>query len=299
MTYVGNRNEDGSISATRLEFVRNELEKGEANIWKRLSAKVKASNFAQGKAGQLQIKGIGKFRLVPNADAQNYIANLGTSLIPAVQKNIPGIDKEKIPFQFYLIQDKEPNAFATANGIIVVHDSMLEILENESQLAFIMAHEISHSIQEHTWRQMQYHRKKLAALAIGGAIAGAFGGWGSVVQNVTTLTEAAVKNGYARDLENQADRMALEYMTSAGFDPREAPRVWKVMSSKFGNQSTNVFWSNHDSHATRRSYLMVELRNNYNNVDYSTMSKDRAKYSQISELVKTGRANKYKVKVKY
>jgi hypothetical protein len=299
MTYEGVRNDDGSISALRLEFMKNELEKGEASLWKQLSPKVKMSNFIKGKSGEVQIRGVGKFKLVPNAEAQEYIANLGLSLIPVVQRKMSATEMEKIPFQFFLVQDKEPNAFATANGIVVVNDSMLETLENESQLAFVLAHEISHAVQEHYWRQLQYHHKKLAALQIGGAIAGAFGGWGSVAKNIANLTVAAVRNGYSRDLENQADRMGLEYMSSAGFDPREAPRAWKVMTSKYGDQATNLFWSRHDNNATRRSYLMVELRNNYNNLDYSKMSIDQNQYNRIAQIIKSGRASKYKVKVKY
>lgn len=297
MTYEGTRNEDGTITATRLEFVKNELENGESKIWKQLKTKIKASNFVQGKAGELKINKVGKFKLVPNEEAQEYLTKLGRSLIPALQKTVP--EQERIPFQFFLVQEKHPNAFATANGIIVVHDSMLEALENESQLAFVLAHEISHSIQEHTWRQMQYHRKKLTALAIGGAVAGAFGGWGSAIQNIATLTEGAVRNGYSRDLENQADRLALEYLVSAGFDPREAPRAWKIMSIKYGDQSSDFFWSRHDSNATRRSYLMAELRNNYADMDFSKFTEDQGQFDRVAEVIKAGRQNKYKVKIKY
>ena len=79
--------------------------------------------------------------------------------------------------------------------------------------------------------------------------------------------------GYSRSLEDQADRMGLEYMIDAGYDPREAPRVWKVLTLAEGDKPTNFFWSNHNNNTTRRSYLMAELKNNYPNLDYSKLQK--------------------------
>ena len=83
--------------------------------------------------------------------------------------------------------------------------------------------------------------------------------------------QGAIESGHSRSLENQADRIGLEYMVAAGYDPREAPRVWKLMAKKYGVQHTNVFWSSHENQATRRSYLMNELKNNYRTLDYATL----------------------------
>lgn len=90
------------------------------------------------------------------------------------------------------------------------------------------------------------------ALRIGGAVAAAYGKRG--IADLTILTEAAIRNGYQRSLENQADRLGIEHMLAAGYDPRQAPRVWKVMSLHYGDRRTNFFWSDHDNNTTRRSY---------------------------------------------
>ncbi len=70
-------------------------------------------------------------------------------------------------------------------------------------------------------------------------------------------------------------------MTAAGYDPREAPRVWKQMTQKYGLQPTNFFWSNHDNHAVRRSYLMNELRNNYQGVDFSSLKVNMEEFRRM------------------
>ena len=52
------------------------------------------------------------------------------------------------------------NAFATPNGIVVVNSGLIEMLENEAQLAAVVGHEIAHATHEHTWRQQQYPQEK-------------------------------------------------------------------------------------------------------------------------------------------
>ena len=296
-TYEGVEQPDGTVLASKVTFVKNELEKGEGNFWKSLKTKEKAPNFTEGNPGELSIKQIGKFKLLPSKEVQEYVQRLGQSLIPEYQKRLADNDPQKIPFKFYVISEKVPNAFALANGIVVIHSSLITSLESEGQLAAVMAHEIAHATQEHTWRQMNKDKGKRTALAIGGIAAAAFGF--GMVQNILQLTLAAMVNGYARRLENQADRMGLEYMAAAGYDPREAPRVWKVMSKKYGDAPTNFFWSSHDSNSLRRSFLMVEIRNNYSQLDMENMKRgDEMEYQKIITLTKDAAQKKKKIKVK-
>jgi Zn-dependent protease with chaperone function len=297
MTYEGTEQPDGTIAATRVVFMRNELEKPEAALWKSLKLKEKAADFVAGKPGELKIDSVGKFKLLPNQEVQAYVSNLGQSLVPAYQRALPEGNPLKIPFRFYVIVKKEPNAFALANGVVVVHSGLFDVLENEAQLASVLSHEIAHATQEHTWRQMQKDKKKRMALQIGGLAAMAFGLYG--VNNILDLIQAAMVNGYQRTLENQADRVGLEYMVAAGYDPREAPRVWKLMAQKYGDSMTNFFWSNHDNLVTRRSFLMWEIRNNYSQLDFAQMKKGSEQdFQRLALLVNDAAAKKKTIKVK-
>ncbi len=180
--------------------------------------------------------------------------------------------------------------------MVVVHSGVFDILENEAQLAFILSHEVTHAVEKHTWQQHEYHKKALMALRIGGAVGAGFGGRG--VADIANMVEAGIRNGYARSLENQADRVGLEGMLAAGYDIREAPRSWKVVSKKYGDRATNFFWDNHDNNTTRRSYLMAELKNNYADTDYSKLKKDSDEFHRITEAVKEAVQSKKRVKVK-
>ena len=295
MTYEGTRRKDGSFQAARLEFVRNEMERGEARMWKRIAPKI-VEPKAEGKPRILKISRIGKFALVANEEAQEYVRRLGQALIPPHQESLLDGDPNKIPFQFFLVKGKVANAFATPNGLIVIYSPMFDVLENEAQLASVIGHEITHSVQEHTRRQMQLHAKKRAAMRVGGMFAAAMGV--SVVSDVLALVEGAIRSGYSRKLENQSDRIGLEYLVRAGYDPREAPAVWKQMAKKYGDRPTNFFWSSHATNTTRRSYLMAEIRNNYEYLDYSEFKDNKEEFQRIAELVKQATAKKKKKKKK-
>jgi len=297
VSYEGIRQKDGTILARKVEFTENELTSGEARLWKTLKPKVKQPSLAGGKPGELSIQQVGKFKLVPNAEVQAYVRQLGMSLVPRFQRDMPSGDPQKIDFQFFVVEQKVPNAFALPNGIVIVNSGIITMLENEAQLAAVLGHEISHATEEHTYRQQQYHKKSLMALRIGGAVGAAYGG--RAIADLANLTEAAIRNGYNRSLENQADRVGMEYMQTAGYDPREAARVWKVMALKNGDHPTNLFWSNHDNHTTRRSYLMAELKNNYSNADFASYKRDTEEFAATVSSLNTlyaPKANRNKAK---
>lgn len=132
----------------------------------------------------------------------------------------------------------------------------------------------------------EYHRKELIALQAGGAFV-PFGG-----ALASSMGASAIKNAYARSLENQADRVALEWMLMAGYDIREAPASWQAVSLKQGDGPVNPIWSSHDNKTMRRSYLMAELRNNYSDVDYSKLKKDSEQFHHVAEIVNSLAAQK-------
>jgi Peptidase family M48 len=295
MHYEGSRQADGSILATKVGFQHAEMEDGELKLWSRLKPKIKEPDYAGFRAGELRMERV-KYKLVASKEAQEFIERVGESVIPASQKDLPSGDPLKIPFHFYLIQDKSFNAAAYPNGVVIVHSGLFDVLENESQLAFILSHEVTHAIEKHTWRQHEYHKKSLTALKIGGIVGAGFGG--RAVLDITNMIEGAIRNGYSRSLENQADRVGLENLLAAGYDIREGPRTWKVVSKKYGDHATNLFWDSHDNNTTRRSYLMSELRSNYSDVDYSTLKKDSDIFHHVAELVQNAEQSKKKIKVK-
>jgi Zn-dependent protease with chaperone function len=295
MTYEGKEQADGTVLTSKVTFVRNELERGEKNLWKQLKIKEKPGNFVEGKPGELKVGGT-KYKVLPNQEVQDYVNRIGQSLIPAYQRNLPDGDPNKIPFRFTVIMQKGFNAAAYPNGVVIIHDDVFKILENEAQLAAVIGHEIAHATQEHTYRRLQHNKKRRRAIAIASIFAAGLGYY--AISNVLDLVNVAMVNGYGRTMENQADRVGLQYMADAGYDLREAPRVWKLVSKKYGDMPTNFFWSSHDSNTERRSFEMLTIRNTFSDLDFSNLKTNGEDYKRIAELAfNANPKNKKKIKV--
>jgi hypothetical protein len=289
VSYEGLRQPDGSIRAQKVEFQHAELSNGEARMWRRFAPRVTEPDYASFQPGELKMRWA-TFKIVPDHEVQDYISRLGSSLIPAHQKELADGDPLKIPFKFYLVDKKSFNAATYPNGVVIVHSGVFDVLENEAQLAFVLSHEISHAVEKHVWLQHQYHWNELSALRAGGDFI-PYGG-----SFVADLLASGIRSQYSRSLENQADRVGLEWMLAAGYDIREAPQSWKAVSRQKGDSATNPFWGSHDNNTTRRSYLMSELRNNYADVDYSNLKKDTNEFHQVANLVKEAESGKRPVR---
>ncbi|HEU4714874.1 MAG TPA: M48 family metallopeptidase [Pyrinomonadaceae bacterium] len=293
MTYHGREQADGTVLATSVEFKHNEMEKAERDLWKDIKVKEEPFNFEAGKTGELKV-GPNKYKVLANQEVQDYVSRLGHSLIPAYQRALPDSHPQKIHFQFRVIQAKSFNAAAYPMGMVVIHSDVFNLLENEAQLAAVLAHEIAHATQEHTYRQMKHNKKRRTALKIGSLVAAGMGYYS--VSTLLDMVNTAMMAGYGRTLENQSDRLALQYMSDAGYDLREAPRVWKLVAMSRGDSST-YYWSSHDSASERRSFMMVTIRNSFSDIDLTTLKKNETAFQRMAQLVKDAEAKKRKIKV--
>ena len=180
-------------------------------------------------------------------------------------------------------------------GMIVIHSDVFRVLENEAQFAAVLAHEIAHATQEHTFRKMQHNTKRRTALRIGSLVAAGMGYYS--ISRVLDMFRIAMVQGYGRTLENQSDRLALQYMADAGYDIREAPRVWKLVAKTEGDGPT-FYWSSHDSAAERRSFMMVTIRNSFSGLDLSSLKRNEDSFQRMARLVREADGKKKgKIKV--
>jgi Zn-dependent protease with chaperone function len=294
MTYHGREQADGSVLATSVEFKRNEMEESEFKLWKQIKIKEKSFSFESGKPAELKV-GSDKYKVLPSQAVQDYVNTLGWSLVPNYQKALPDSHPQKIHFQFRVVQAKSFNAAAYPMGMIVIHSNVFKVLENEAQLAAVLAHEIAHATQEHLFREMQHNKKRRTALMIGSLVAAGMGYYS--VSRILSMVNTAMVRGYGRTLENQSDRLALQYTVDAGYDLREAPRVWKLVAKTEGDGPT-FYWSSHDSATERRSFMMVTIRNSFSGLDVSSLKRNEDSFQRMVQLVKEADSRKKgKIKV--
>ncbi len=119
-----------------------------------------------------------------------------------------------LPYNVHIIKEKSPNAFCIPGGNIYVTTGLLEFARSDSELAFVIAHELSHANGKHVIIQMERNQRlSLAALAI--AIASRGAGAAVVLSNVAAIS---IASAYSRDLEQEADYGAITIAENAGYD---------------------------------------------------------------------------------
>jgi beta-barrel assembly-enhancing protease len=128
-------------------------------------------------------------------------------------------------FEFFAVPAAEINAFALPGGHIGINSGLILLAENESQLASVMAHEISHVTQHHIARQMAGQTNSaLATLGtVAAAVLAARAGGGQAASGVLATAMAAQAQSqinFTREHEQEADRVGFKLLVDAGFDPQ-------------------------------------------------------------------------------
>lgn len=155
-----------------------------------------------------------------DVEIEDYVARIGRRMV-AVS------DQPDSRFEFFVINNPQINAFALPGGFIGIHSGLLLTAESESEFASVMGHEIAHVTQRHI-AQLYGKQGQSMAMVLGSLLLGAL-----AAQSHPQAAEAAImagqagaiqaQLGYTRAFEREADRIGLQLMERAGFDPRGMP----------------------------------------------------------------------------
>lgn len=187
-----------------------------------------------------------------------YLARVGKSLVPK------GLTLEHVKWKFRALRDPQPNAFALPNGSIYVTTGLMSLLDNESQLAAVLAHELTHVMRRHTYLFNRSNRKKFLTMNIMAAV-GAYapgGIVGAVITVVTTIAPfivIATIYGYSRDMEREADLKGIDMMLSAEYPAEEMVSVMKLLNKDIEGEEIRLFYNDHPALDERIRYLSSYL----------------------------------------
>jgi hypothetical protein len=276
--YTGIRRRDGTVEAEQIDLgppapvdaykLPHGMEVVQA---KDSQTGIEILEFREGKKVQ------GRLKLLAERSVREYVSHLGDSLLPAGAEGT----SRPIEFRFFVVEDPAINAAALPDGTLLINTGLLGALENESQLAFVMSHEMAHVLQAHYKREADETRGARVGLTIAGLAAGAFiGDLGTFMAGVGI---ASVVNGHQRELENQADRLGLQNVIEHGYDPREAPNFSRVIINRYGDRSTSKLWSNHDSSLIRGSFLTIQLQRAYPDKTWEGTKKNTPAFQRMKE----------------
>ncbi len=136
-------------------------------------------------------------------------------------------------FEFFPMRDGTINAFALPGGFIGVHTGLIALSDSESELASVLAHEIAHVTQRHIARQVSDQEKLSVPVMVGmvAALLAARSRPDLAAGATAAVQGVAVQRflNYSRDFEREADRVGLQTLSTAGFDPRAMPLFFEKM----------------------------------------------------------------------
>ncbi len=176
-------------------------------------------------------KGTDVRRIPPHGDEDmlTRVQRIGTSLIPDYQRALPYADPTKIHFRFQVIDStKWRDAVSMPNGVIVVPRQVIERMQNDDQLATVIADNIAETIEKEAFRS----RTASSVLQAGSTVKTT----GILLLSPATLaagltTEHFASKAIERTLR-QSGRVSLDLLHDAGYDISQAPMAWWLLAPK-------------------------------------------------------------------
>jgi predicted Zn-dependent protease len=148
-----------------------------------------------------------------------------TTYINEIGQKLAAVSDRKLPYEFVVLNNPVPNAWALPGGKIAVNVGLLTELKNESELAAVLGHEIVHAAARHGAKAQErgtLMQVGLAAAQIGAAISDVNSTVANLALQGAGLGAQMVQQRYGRDQELEADEYGIKYMKLAGYDPQGA-----------------------------------------------------------------------------
>jgi predicted Zn-dependent protease len=166
-----------------------------------------------------------------------YIQDLGNRLVAQA-------DNVKFPYTFFILNSPDINAFAFFGGHIGIHTGLIFNARNESELASVLAHEVSHVTQRHIARSIEAKQKssplQIASLLGSILVAAVNPEAGMAAISVSNAASAQSSINYTRQNEKEADRVGISILANAGFDPNGASSFFSILAEKNRLKSSSL-----------------------------------------------------------
>jgi len=142
-----------------------------------------------------------------------YVENVGQKLAAA--------SDVKLPYEFVVLNNSVPNAWALPGGKIAINRGLLTELNSEAELAAVLGHEVVHAAARHSAQQMS-RGMMTQGLVLATTVAASDSGYGDLAAMGAGLAGQLTLSRYGRDAELESDKYGMRYMSKAGYDPQGA-----------------------------------------------------------------------------
>ena len=179
-----------------------------------------------------QQAGGGRYVLDPDLTA--YVSSVGRKLVPFSKRN-------HLPYQFVVLNDSTPNAWALPGGKIAINRGLLMELNSEAELAAVLAHEIVHADAAHSAEAQSVGTLIQLGQAAAGIALDRSGHSSTLLQQGIGLTGLYGQTRHSRSKELEADLYGMRYMSAAGYDPRAAVTLQQTFVRLSQGRSADLF----------------------------------------------------------
>ena len=244
-----------------------------------------------------------KSTISTDATKTAMVKRVGEKLAKAVEaylkENGAGNELQYYEWEFNLVKSNEVNAFCMPGGKIVVFSGLLSVAQREEEIAFILAHEISHALLDHSRTQQSARTVKtgLEGAALVGSIIMDLTGHHDLANATRGITIAAdigseflLMKPFGRGHEIEADKLGIMIMYWAGYDVHNIPTFWQTMSAKSPNN--HDFFSTHPSDSKRieaMKELISEIDLNIDFYSHPVLSELKTKIDKSNSNVDDGK----------
>ncbi|MCI0400735.1 MAG: M48 family metallopeptidase [Gammaproteobacteria bacterium] len=153
-------------------------------------------------------------------------------------------------WEVVVFEDDTPNAFALPGRKIGVQYGLLEVAQNQDQLATVIGHEVAHVLAKHGNERVSQQLAVQTGLSVASAVSPHTASGQALMAALGVGAQYGILLPYSRVQESEADLYGLDLMAKAGFDPKESVALWVNMTNAGGGQPPE-FLSTHPSHDTR------------------------------------------------
>lgn len=209
---------------------------------------------------------IEQLEMVEDEQIVTYVQELGAKL-----SKLSG--RDDFEYEFYVIKDKNLNAFALPGGKIFVNAGAILYSDTEAQLAGLITHELAHAVLSHGF-QMVTHGNLISNMA-------RYVPFGGTLANLLVLD-------YSRDMEQQADVLGTRLLTSAGYSADGLRNLMVKLKEQYGEGSS--FWKFMSSHPPTKERIsdletLIE-RGGYNRFAYEGVERHQEIRQRVAELLR-------------
>lgn len=202
---------------------------------------------------------LGENKVVKGTSDAKMITKVGQKIASAAERwltanGYPGYLKD-YKWEYNLVNDKTVNAWCMPGGKIVFYTGILPITQTETGVAVVMGHEVAHALADHGAQRMTAGTGQQLGALLGNVLIKDPKAVNTFNQAYGVGTTVGLMLPFSRSHETEADRIGLQIMAIAGYNPDEAAELWKRMKANSGGEAPPEFMSTHPSNDTRINNL--------------------------------------------